>query len=150
MELQLNENVKGYIRIPYTAFKTPLLGNGSRSMRRAELSLFGYISSFATATERYLNSYKIRNTKNDRIVSSMFFGKEYFRNGGVSEPYLKIFLLKKKGITDEIREKYLKEVLPEMVRKYKDHNRDVFLQEQSYRLIVVLRDKEFKFYEIIK
>ena len=51
MELQLNENVKGYIRIPYTAFKTPLLGNGSRSMRRAELSLFGYISSFATATE---------------------------------------------------------------------------------------------------
>ena len=63
---------------------------------------------------------------------------------------LKIFLLKKKGITDEIREKYLKEVLPEMVRKYKDHNRDDFLQEQSYRLIVVLRDKEFKFYEIIK
>ena len=113
---------------------------------------FGYVFSRNEEenSKRYLNSYKIRNTKNDRIVSSMFFGKEYFRNGGVSEPYLKIFLLKKKGITDEIREKYLKEVLPEMVRKYKNHNRDVFLQEQSYRLIVVLRDKEFKFYEIIK
>lgn len=113
---------------------------------------FGYVFSRNEEenSKRYLNSYKIRNTKNDRIVSSMFFGKEYFRNGGVSEPYLKIFLLKKKGITDEIREKYLKEVLPEMVRKYKDHNRDDFLQEQSYRLIVVLRDKEFKFYEIIK
>ena len=113
---------------------------------------FGYVFSRNEEENsiRYLNSYKIRNTKNDRIVSSMFFGKEYFRNGGVSEPYLKIFLLKKKGITDEIREKYLKEVLPEMVRKYKNHNRDVFLQEQSYRLIVVLRDKEFKFYEIIK
>ena len=113
---------------------------------------FGYVFSRNEEenSKRYLNSYKIRNTKSDRIVSSMFFGKEYFRNGGVSEPYLKIFLLKKKGITDEIREKYLKEVLPEMVRKYKNHNRDVFLQEQSYRLIVVLRDKEFKFYEIIK
>ena len=113
---------------------------------------FGYVFSRNEEenSKRYLNSYKIRNTKNDRIVSSMFFGKEYFRNGGVSEHYLKIFLLKKKGITDEIREKYLKEVLPEMVRKYKNHNRDVFLQEQSYRLIVVLRDKEFKFYEIIK
>ena len=113
---------------------------------------FGYVFSRNEEenSKRYLNSYKIRNTKNERIVSSMFFGKEYFRNGGVSEPYLKIFLLKKKGITDEIREKYLKEVLPEMVRKYKNHNRDVFLQEQSYRLIVVLRDKEFKFYEIIK
>ena len=113
---------------------------------------FGYVFSRNEEenSKRYLNSYQIRNTKNDRIVSSMFVGKEYFRNGAVSEPYLKIFLLKKKGITDEIREKYLKEVLPEMVRKYKDHNRDDFLQEQSYCLIVVLRDKEFKFYEIIK
>lgn len=113
---------------------------------------FGYVFSRNEEenSKRYLNSYKIRNTKNDRIVSCMFVGKEYYRNGAVSGPYLDIFLLKKKGITDEIREKYLKEVLPEMVRKYKDHNRDDFLQEQSYRLIVVLRDKEFKFYEIIK
>ena len=61
---------------------------------------FGYVFSRNEEenSKRYLNSYKIRNTKNDRIVSSMFFGKEYFRNGGVSEPYLKIFLLKKKGI----------------------------------------------------
>ena len=58
MELQLNESVKGHIRIPYIAFKTPLFGNGSRSMRRAELSLYGYISSFATATEACNMSYR--------------------------------------------------------------------------------------------
>lgn len=57
-DLQLNEGAKGYFRLPYSAFRTPLYGNGGRAMRRAELALYGLISSLATKDNACRMSYR--------------------------------------------------------------------------------------------
>lgn len=45
--LQLNEERTGNIRIPYSAFKTPLYANGGRKLAPSELLIFGAVYSFS-------------------------------------------------------------------------------------------------------
>ena len=47
-DLQLNESVKGYARLPYSIFKRQY---GGRALRRSEILLLGTIFSFSSAND---------------------------------------------------------------------------------------------------
>lgn len=81
--LQLNKSEQGYFRIPYAAFKTPLYGNGSRSMRRAELALYGFISSISRGKEACNMSYNRFAAKLNLSRGTVARGLSALKNAGV-------------------------------------------------------------------
>lgn len=51
-DLQLNETVKGYIRLPYSSYKKQY---GGRALRRSEILLLGTVFSYSTAKDAVSN-----------------------------------------------------------------------------------------------
>lgn len=97
------------------------------------------------------NSYKYRPNKkcNDRIIARMVVLKNTvdFLNLPLNSR-LCFFIMNKTGYTDELRHKFVTEVLPKLKELYDEHkNEDPYENHGVFAVTVGLKDNEYNFYE---
>lgn len=99
-----------------------------------------------------VNSKQYSPYKNcsDRIIARMVVHKRCVRFGLESCSYLSFFILNKEGYSEELRLKFVTEILPKLKEIYEKHKNDEYIEKHgAFNVTIGLKESNFNLYESV-
>lgn len=108
-----------------------------------------YFGTFNMSRNENKNSIQYRPNKNceDRLIARMVVSKRYVDVTGLElNSYLSFFIMNKDGYSDELRLKFVAEILPELKELYEKHKEDDLQGKERFNVTIGLKNDCFNLY----